>query len=304
MLVVSFHSYKGGSCRTSTCINTLPYLVKKLGADAEHPILVVDLDIDSQGLTYLVGAENQFNEYDSKVMLLNRIPDRNRTISIDQHEFFKKCVPIGERLGVENKAVYCLGLNDTQPMDAQDFTGRIDSALMALYSMCLRMGVKAIVYDTASGDQLAASAACKASKVMVCCMRPTKQFCIGTARFLGRLRKSINDQIVGKQITRVIVLPTAVPQKEIMIEGVNQRNDANNRIRAIVRDTPYEVSNAFIVPENFGIPEVERFKWHEDILFNLNRRGELTMEDDSALAMKRYEHLAEVIIEEGMKIDD
>ena len=68
MLVVSFHSYKGGSCRSSTCINSLPFLVEQLGANAEHPILVVDTDIDSQGLTYLFNEESSFDKYDAKML--------------------------------------------------------------------------------------------------------------------------------------------------------------------------------------------------------------------------------------------
>ncbi len=89
MLVVSFHSYKGGSCRSSTCINSLPFLVKHLGADAEHPILVIDTDIDSQGLTYLFGEEKSFGQYDSKMLLCGKIPGKNKISSVSEHDFFK-----------------------------------------------------------------------------------------------------------------------------------------------------------------------------------------------------------------------
>ncbi len=302
MLVVSFHSYKGGSCRTSTCLNTLPFLAKKLEATAEHPILVVDTDIDSQGLTYLMGAERCFEEYDAKVMLSNKIPDRNRVLPFERHEFFKYCVPVGNHLGIEDRSVYCLGLNDSKPMDVQDYNGRIDMALASLYTMCLRMGVRAIVYDTASGDQISAAAACKASKVMVCCLRPTKQFCVGTGRFLGRFRERVN--MGDEQVTRVIVLPTAVPRNDITILGVNQLEDSVRRIKEIVRDLPYEVSKEFLTQNNFGIPEVERFKWQEDILYALKQTGEIESEQDSLLALDRYESLAAAIIEEGAKVHD
>ena len=49
MKIISFNSYKGGACRTTTCYNTLPFLAKELGATSQQPILVFDVDLDSMG---------------------------------------------------------------------------------------------------------------------------------------------------------------------------------------------------------------------------------------------------------------
>ncbi len=57
---ITFYSYKGGSGRSTTAINTVRALAKKMGACAEKPILLIDADIESAGLTYFLGQENSF----------------------------------------------------------------------------------------------------------------------------------------------------------------------------------------------------------------------------------------------------
>ncbi len=304
MLVVSFHSYKGGSCRSSTCINSLPYMVEELGADAEHPILVIDTDLDSQGLTYLFGTENSFELYDAKMLLSGKIPGKNKVSPVSEHDFFKYCTAVGDKIGVEiDKSVYFLGVNDKRVFAVQDMNGRADLALTDLYQMCKNLGVKAIVFDTASGDQFAATATIRASSVMVCCMRPTKQFRVGTSRFLYRFKECIKDEKFNSQRTRVIILPTAVPTKDIVIGGKSQHEVAIASILDSVQGVGYEVCREFIKNGCFGIPEVERFKWHEDVLYLLKRNEKLGNEPDAELALKRYELLVRNIIEEDKKVN-
>lgn len=306
MLVVSFHSYKGGSCRSSTCINSLPFLVEQLGADAEHPILVIDTDLDSQGLTYLFGEEKSFGNYDAKMLMSGKIPGKNKIAPVSEHDFFKYCRTVGDKIGVEiDKSVYFLGVNDVKDFDVKEMNGRADLALSDLYLMCKNLGVKAIVFDTASGDQFAATATVRASSVMVCCMRPTMQFRVGTSRFLKRFKECIvKDDEFKVQRTRVIVLPTAVPEKDMMIGETNQRESALELILDKVRGIDYEICRTFLKADTFGIPEVERFKWQEDVLYLLKRDGKLKNEPDAELALERYEMLVKQIIEEGNKVNE
>ena len=56
----TFYSYKGGSGRSTTLLNTVKCLIKDLDADPEHPILVVDADLESAGLTYYFGFQDKF----------------------------------------------------------------------------------------------------------------------------------------------------------------------------------------------------------------------------------------------------
>lgn len=57
----TFYSYKGGSGRSTTLVNTLPHLIKELKADSEHPILVVDADLESAGITYFFESTRKFS---------------------------------------------------------------------------------------------------------------------------------------------------------------------------------------------------------------------------------------------------
>lgn len=288
MLTVSFHSYKGGACRTSTCFNTLPFLVEKLGADASRPILVIDADLDSQGLTYLFDADATFRNrtYDAKELLSGK----------GMVDYKKCCIPVGDRLGVEKEAVYFLGVNDQKKFDAQNQGGQAQEKLFNLESLPF----SAIVYDTASGDQFSANITNKASQVIVCCMRPTRQFRAGTFMFFARVGEDwIMDD--DEQLRRVVLVPTAVPKKEIMIDGVSQHQENRERIVREIEKIDWEICGDFVEEDCFGIPEVERFKWCEDVLYRLRKKGEINSEDDALQALKRYEKLAESIIEEGEK---
>lgn len=56
----TFYSYKGGSGRSTTSINTVKHLIDELGACKDHPILLVDSDLESAGLTYFFECEKKF----------------------------------------------------------------------------------------------------------------------------------------------------------------------------------------------------------------------------------------------------
>lgn len=291
MLTVSFHSYKGGSCRTSTCYNTLPFLIKELGASSARPLLVIDADLESQGLTYLFESEIFFRNqsFDAKELFSGK----NLT------NYRETCLPVGDKLGVDNQSVYFLGVNDAKNFVAQNVSGQVERVLNNLTAgnFC------GIVYDTAAGDQVSATATNKASQVIVCCMRPTKQFRTGTFSFLGRIGKKWVVQ-GGEQIRRVIVLPTAVPKENTMIEGIDQKKDAREKICLQIDRLDWEVCEAFVREDTFGIPEVERFKWSEDLLYRLNKAGKINGEADAKSALMRYEKLANTIISEAELVEE
>ena len=128
-------------------------------------------------------------------------------------------------------------------------------------------------------------------------MRPTKQFRVGTTRFLDRLKKSIVDSTI--QQAKVILLPTAVPQRDIVINGKNQRAYSRKVIGDIFSAYSY-ISTEFVKEDCFGVPEIERFKWQEACLFPLANDGALTDESDAQCALERYEQLAKAIINEDI----
>ncbi len=56
----SFYSYKGGSGRTTTLVNVAKHLAEKLNASKKHPLLLIDADLESAGLTYFFNCEKRF----------------------------------------------------------------------------------------------------------------------------------------------------------------------------------------------------------------------------------------------------
>lgn len=56
----TFYSYKGGSGRSTALINTAKHLIPALKANPQEPILIVDADLESAGLTYFFGCASRF----------------------------------------------------------------------------------------------------------------------------------------------------------------------------------------------------------------------------------------------------
>ncbi len=289
MKTITFYSYKGGAGRSSTTLNTLPYLVKSLKASANAPILVLDMDLDSAGMTYLLGLDIHFKgRYDVKSFLMGEETwSENSMGSLDAHEFYQKFVPVGEILGVDNEAVMFLGVDDAKPVDNNQMDGTKEGVFNKLSRFCRKNGVKAVVIDSSAGDQFSALLSTSAANDIVCCMRPTMQFRIGTFNYLHRLSEKTSEK-------RIILLPTVVPNADKEIDGEMQRLKAINNIAERVEDLSIDdVCMDFVNEESFGINEVERFKWKEGVLYKIGQ--ESTLSADEKMATARYEKLANVI---------
>ena len=289
MKTITFYSYKGGAGRSSTTLNTLPYLVKSLKASANAPILVLDMDLDSAGMTYLLGLDIHFKgRYDVKSFLMGEETwSENSVGSLDAHEFYQKFVPVGEILGVDNEAVMFLGVDDAKPVDNNQMDGTKEGVFNKLSRFCRKNGVKAVVIDSSAGDQFSALLSTSAANDIVCCMRPTMQFRIGTFNYLHRLSEKTSEK-------RIILLPTVVPNADKEIDGEMQRLKAINNIAERVEDLSIDdVCMDFVNEESFGINEVERFKWKEGVLYKIGQ--ESTLSADEKMATARYEKLANVI---------
>jgi len=60
---ITFYSYKGGSGRSTALMNTVKHLKNELEASANNPILIVDADLESAGLTFFFGCETKFSSF-------------------------------------------------------------------------------------------------------------------------------------------------------------------------------------------------------------------------------------------------
>ena len=289
MKTITFYSYKGGAGRSSTTLNTLPYLVDAMDASASSPIIVLDMDLDSAGMTYLLDLDVHFKDsYDVKSFLMGEENWSDAAVSdLNEHPFFQKLVPVGNQLGVENGAVLFLGVDDRKPIDNNQMDGTKEGVFNKLNRFCRKNGIKAVVMDSSAGEQFSAVLATRAANDIVCCMRPTMQFRIGTFNYLHRLSEK-------GQSSRIVLLPTVVPNLDKEIDGELQREKSIENIKKRASDLKIEkICMKFVEPSCFGINEVERFKWKEGVLYKIAQTDELT--PDEKEATKRYSKLASVL---------
>ncbi len=291
MKTITFYSYKGGAGRSSTTLNTLPYLVQTMNATAKNPILVLDMDLDSAGMTYLLGLDAHFKSHFDMKRLLKAEESWSEAAAptLEQHEFYKKLVPVGEVLGVEHKAVLFLGVDDFTQVDNNQMDGTKEGVFNKLNRFCRKNGIRAVVIDSSAGDQFSAVLSTGAANDIVCCMRPTMQFRIGTFSYLNRLADKTSDK-------RIVLLPTVVPN-DCSIDGEPQRGKAIANITERADDLAFDsVCMDFVQEDCFGINEVGRFKWKEGVLYKLGQTSELA--EDEKEATKRYRKLASILAED------
>ena len=73
---ITFYSYKGGSGRSTTLVNTVMHLRNELEASPSHPILIVDADLESAGLTYFFNCDTKFTQKFSETVHTGKILDK------------------------------------------------------------------------------------------------------------------------------------------------------------------------------------------------------------------------------------
>lgn len=73
----TFYSYKGGSGRSTTLVNTAKHLIDELKATPDEPILIVDADLESAGLTYFFKCDSRFASLLVREDANNQIPTLN-----------------------------------------------------------------------------------------------------------------------------------------------------------------------------------------------------------------------------------
>ena len=330
MQVITFNSYKGGACRTTTCYNALPYLAQKLGATSDCPILVFDIDLDSMGLTNIFQAKlsnaekNKKRTYSAKNLFVEDSPVNHdvrtrRMKSVREDDwYFSLFDKIGNDLGLSDDGcvLFCGADKNAASISDDDYLRFADASplltlLQALRNMPPDKQPKAVILDCASGVQMSTVSALKNTDCAVMCMRPTMQFRMGTRDYLltqipGELKNHRR-----RKARRIILLPTAVAQINVSANDPNKAN-AEKELASLKKktfetiqyriiddiieddsDLGYELVTDMIDGEVKGIPEIERFKWEEGLLYTLDEWTE-----QEKILKRQYERLADVIIGE------
>ena len=295
MLRISFFSYKGGAGRSSIAYNVIPFLAKELKATEENPIIIVDMDLDSAGMTYLVdkiSEQKTDKNFRAQELLSGRIPgssDSPDEVSISEHPLFSNLNKIGNEFGFnEDASILFMPAKPGASLNAGDSYDKGGINPLVIFSkLCKQYKCKAIIFDTPAGDQLAARWSLDVSDVVACCMRITYQFRRGTIDFLSRKDKEYE----GKEY---ILVPNAVPTDEIIIDGsIYDLNAVKNEILERTGSGMFRNNNVnvqMLEEGYFGVPEVKRFKFEEGILYTAKE-----VADDERVALDCYERLAKII---------
>ncbi len=306
MKVISFFSYKGGAGRSTLAYNVIPLLAANhIKPTAESPMIVVDTDVDSCGMSYLLRAEDKVTDTNCLQYLLHNGIDTKNYDSISDHPFLGQLIPVGNAFGYGiNEAILLLPAKDNKNIDKDaksnysDTNNSFFEKLNSFINVCeRRFDVPAIVLDSSVGNTATANISNYAANVVVCCMRPTIQFVNGTRRFFTAVEDG--DKSIGEEKT-VIFVPNVIPKYSTTINGVQYPGFAVDKINNNFEssfggdDLRHNYILDMLDREEFGIPAVDRFMWQEDQLFAIDKDK---LMDDEKVALERYKKLARIIDE-------
>lgn len=297
MKKIAYFSYKGGAGRSSLAYNTIPLLAESLGATPEHPMIIIDLDIDSAGLTFLLGCHNKQDLYSTQDVVSGAIPGMTvdaDSVPLKNHPFFSQLIPVGNKFGLrgEEKDASILFV-PVKTGGNVSFDGTYDQAENYLYNvakLCNRYGCKALILDTPTGDQLTAKWALDVSKDILVTMKITYQFRHGTIDFLRRKDRDFANK-------NFILVPNCVPTETIYVDGNAYNYEAvRQEIINTAKDTIINNRVNVEMLENgcFGVPEVKRFKLKEGILYTLEN-----LTDDEKAAYEMYGKVTSILVRDN-----
>lgn len=303
MKTISFFSYKGGAGRSTLAYNVIPILAAEhVKPTAESPIIVIDTDVDSCGMSYLVKAEKQVTETNCIQALLGNPFDTKSTRSIKDHPFLSQLIPVGNAYGYdENEAILLLPAKDNKTIGKDAKNNYAESggfsymeSLKRFLEICeSRYDVPLVVFDSSVGNTALANISNEAATIIVCVMRPTTQFINGTRRYLLGVE---NDEKMIRD-KNIILVPNVIPQNEVAINGLRYPDSAISKIRNdFSEDFEESSSNKYhfdmLDRDEFGIPAVNRFMWIEDALYTKPKED---LNDNEKMALERYCKLAQII---------
>lgn len=294
MVNISFFSYKGGAGRTSLLFNTLPFLAEKLKATEKEPIIVIDLDLDSKGLSYLVEKDSGINAI--QVLRGDDAIGFKQQGNILEHPFFSKLVPIGARVGLNPSLDRSILFISAHPKDGARFLTENGNnydgsniSLKTLNRLCGNFNCKAIVMDCPAGNQLAAEMSLSIAHKIVLTMRITRQFRKGSEEFL----RDKSSEFAGKEY---IIVPNAVPKTDGTIFNLQSIMENIALLAKNAVGNSGRLNLSLLENGKTGINEVNLFKFKEESL--KKESNERTLTEDETAAVQMYNLLAEELSNE------
>jgi len=285
--VVVMYSFKGGAGRTVCTANLAAPLADATGCSASRPLLLMDMDLDSAGLTILL-EQSDFHDFQKSNYTSSRVVCGE--VDLGEREQYRACYEEGMRdvsdlVGARPNSVRFLG---TEVVGRQEYTMLFDNALPKMKEFIEYCGEKKIgtlLIDSASGRQEAAQVSQRVADVVVYCCRLTEQFIYGTKVHLQRMLAACEDG--DRRAPAVVLLPIAVPTVREPWEKIYANRKAE--LDRIVTTVPAAV---LVKCLHDGVCEVESFKWVETVLA---RQAEATLTEDQIRARDGFRRLCDEI---------
>jgi MinD-like ATPase involved in chromosome partitioning or flagellar assembly len=266
---VSMYSFKGGAGRTVTTAN----VARILSAERRKRVTVMDLDVESAGLSVLFGVDQKvesgecstiqdvlrgFYAPESPGALADTInlstpgfPETWRRIHVVPEGFNDVAVVPSRRI-----------LSESNEAGAEREPKRNFGNLLIGLDQ-LPAGPDFILFDSASGIQNTSLLALSSCDVLVVFFRWSRQFVRGTLQFLTWLTEFRNGL---PRLSRIIVVPTAVPliapRADAAADVEARRADLANRVHKCnveAREDDWIVLGP-------PIPEADAMKWDDCII--------------------------------------
>ena len=296
MIKLSCFSYKGGAGRTTLAMNIIPFLATKLNATEKTPLILVDMDVDSCGITYFLHLEDykDIDQYSVQALFGSNgvIPHDDGAEDATDHILFRHLCPVGDYFGHQSRAILCLPAEPGASLGhANSYDGN-DNKIRDFVEQCDEFDCCGILFDSAVGDQLTAIWSNRVSDKIICCLRPTEQFREGTSRYFDKFDKS-----VARNKT-IIVIPNVVPTEALDIEGADgvyqYPEYAKEKIIECFRDNRERGDNNYDLSmlngSFFGVPKIDRFMWRESVLSVAK-----SITENERKALECYKEIVEVI---------
>jgi len=286
--VISMYSFKGGAGRTVTTANLTPYIAKRLSVSPSNPLLLMDFDLDSAGLTMMLDLQNKFQ--DSRfgcAQIMRGLVDLG--FSGDEQELFDTgMADVSHLFGFPDGSIRFLGTEIISSYEMGINIEDVGKIMEYLMYLCSQNGIRTILIDSAAGRQDTAQLCHKISNMIICCCRLSKQFLEGTTLHLTRFIQDCND---GKHPTPALgLLPLAVPSRNTNadVEMYKIRKAELGLLRTNLYNSPAK-PNVKLLPE---IGEIHSFKFLESILIPGSN-----LEADEQRAIESYMQVAEEIVQ-------
>lgn len=284
--VISMYSFKGGAGRTVTTANLTPFLAKRLGATPENPLLLMDFDLDSAGLTMMLDLQNEFQESRfGCAQIMRREVDLG--LIADEQELLKNgMIDVSKHFGLSKGTIRFLGTEIISRYEKGINIEDVGTMMEYLLLICSQNGIGTILIDSAAGRQDTAQMCHQISQVIICCCRMSKQFLEGTSRHLIRFMQECTE---GQRFSPGIgLLPLAVPirNSQTAIDMYNMRKSELGYLKTNLHNCQAK-PNVKLLTE---IGEINSFKFLESILCSNDK-----LENDEKIAIESYKQVAEEI---------